>query len=87
MDNLVEFNAESILNLHENHVNIDETSSEVSPAIDVIASVSDVAASRGTTAPVRTGVRNPNVELVGATVANIAIEAGDVHAPSENVPA
>ena len=76
MDNLVEYNDERMENLHEIHINIDETAPQVTPAQSVTGAMPAVPTA------VATGSR---AELVGATVDNVDIETGDVHAAGENV--
>ena len=76
MDNVVEGNDVSMEHLHEIHINIDETAPQVAPAQSVRGAMPAVPAA------VATGSR---AELVGATVDNVDIETGDVHAAVENV--
>ena len=65
MSNVVEYNDESMENLHEIHINIDETALQVTPAESVRAEMPAVPAA------VATGTR---AELVGATVDNVHID-------------
>lgn len=88
MNNLVDFNAVSIDALHANHVNTDETDrAEVIPARSVrigrftIVHVSQAGIPAAVPAVLPAVIRAE----VGATVPELEIEAGDVHATRDNV--